>query len=136
MRGVLWTALATLFENGSSKDKFGDSAKDMANLFAKPFERFEDSRFFDGPLGLNEEVEAAQPEDVRLRWYLDMAERAEAILIDAFASGPRSGERRYRARAAALGRLHGGLRSDKTLPTLAHHYKAQKDSKEAPHAQP
>jgi len=136
VRGVLWTALATLFENGSSKDKFGDSAKDMANLFAKPFERFEDSRFFDGPLGLNEEVETAQPKDVRLRWYLDMAERAEAILIDAFESGPRSGERRYRARAAALSRLHSGLRSDKTLPSLAHHYNTQKDLKEAPHVQP
>jgi len=108
----------------------------MANLFAKPFERFEDSRFFDGPLGLNEEVETAQPKDVRLRWYLDMAERAEAILIDAFESGPRSGERRYRARAAALSRLHSGLRSDKTLPSLAHHYNTQKDLKEAPHVQP
>ncbi|MFD2114093.1 hypothetical protein [Thiorhodococcus fuscus] len=54
IRGVLWTALATLFENGAPKDKFGDSAKDKANLFARPFEHFEDSRFFDGPLGLNE----------------------------------------------------------------------------------
>ncbi|MFZ1537503.1 MAG: type I-E CRISPR-associated protein Cse1/CasA [Chromatiaceae bacterium] len=136
IRGVLWTALATLFENGAPKDRFGDSAKDKANLFAKPFEHFEDSRFFDGPFGLNEEIEAEQPEDIRLRWYLDMAERAETILIDAFDSGPRSGEQRYRARAAALSRLRGGLRSDKTLPTLAHHYKAQKDSKETPHVQP
>ncbi|MBK1723858.1 type I-E CRISPR-associated protein Cse1/CasA [Thiocystis violacea] len=136
IRGVLWTALATLFENGEPKDKFGDSAKDKANLFAKPFEHFEDSRFFDGPLGLNEEVESEQPEDVRLRWYLDMAERAKAILIDAFDSGPRSGEQRYRARAAALSRLHGGLLSDKTLPTLAHYYKVQKDAKETSYVQP
>lgn len=136
IRSVLWTALATLFENGAQKDQFSDSAKDKANLFAKPFEQYEDARFFDGPLGLNEEVESDCPEDVLLRWYLAMADRAEAILIDAFASGPRGGEQRYRARAAALGRLHGGLRSDKTLPTLAHHYKTQKDAKEIAYAQP
>lgn len=136
IRSVLWAALATLFENGTPKDRFGDSAKKKSSLFAKPFEHFEDARFFDGLLGLNEEIESEHPEDVRLRWYLDMAERAESILIDAFESGPRSGEQRYRARAAALSRLHGGLRSDKTLPTLAHHYKAQKDSKETPHVQP
>ncbi len=136
IRGVLWTALATLFENGAAKDKFGDSAKNKANRFAQPFEQYEDARFFDGPLGLNEEIESEHPEDVRLRWYLDMADRAESILIDAFDSGPRSGEQRYRARSAALSRLHGGLRSDKTLPSLAHHYKARKESKEIAHAQP
>jgi CRISPR system Cascade subunit CasA len=68
--------------------------------------------------------------------YLDMAKRAEAILIDAFESGPRSGEQRYRARAAALSRLRGGLRSEKTLPTLAQHYKTLKDTKETTHVQP
>lgn len=125
IRGVLWTALATLFENGAGKEKFTDSASDKANLFAKPFEHDEDKRFFDGPLGLNEEIESEHPENIRLQWYLDMADRAETILIDAFESGPRSGEQRYRARAAALSRLHGGLRSDKVLPTLAQHYKDQ-----------
>jgi len=136
IRGVLWTALATLFENGAPKDTFGDSAKDKANLFAKPFERFEDARFFDGPLGLNEEIESEQPGDVRLNWYLDMAKRAESILTEAFDSGPRSGEQRYRARAAALSRLHGGLHSEKTLPTLAHYYKTQQTTKETSHVQP
>ncbi|EXJ14510.1 CRISPR-associated protein Cse1 [Imhoffiella purpurea] len=135
MRGLLWTALATLFENGAPKDTFGDSAKDKANLFSKPFEQYEDARFFGGPLGLNEEIESEQPGNMRLRWYLDMAERAQSILTDAFDSGPRSGEQRYRARAAAMSRLHGGLRSDKTLPTLAHYYKTQKDSKETPYVQ-
>lgn len=134
VRSVLWTALAALFANGSSD--FSDSTTEKASLFTKPFEQHEDARFFDGPLGLNEEVESEQPEDVRLNWYLDMAKRAEAILIDAFASGPRSGEQRYRARAAALSRLHGGLRSDKTLPTLAQHYKTLKDTKETTHVQP
>ncbi|MFD2114092.1 hypothetical protein [Thiorhodococcus fuscus] len=65
-----------------------------------------------------------------------MAERAESILTDAFDSGPRSGEQRYRARASAMSRLHGGLRSDKTLPTLAHYYKTQQATKETSHVQP
>jgi CRISPR system Cascade subunit CasA len=120
MRGVLWAALATLFENGAAKEKFGDSAKDKANLFAKPFEQYEDARFFDGQLGLNEHIESEDPEAVCLAWYLDMAERAEDILHSAFESGPRSGEQRYRARAAALGRFQGGLR--KEFPTLASYY--------------
>ncbi len=136
IRGVLWTALATLIENGAPKDKFSDGAKDKANRFAKPFEQGEDARFFDGPLGLNEELESPHPEDIRLRWYLAMAERGEAILLDAFTAGPRSGEQRYRARAAALSRFHGGLRSDKVLPTLARYYKDQKDAKETAHDQP
>jgi CRISPR system Cascade subunit CasA len=45
-------------------------------------------------------------------------------LHDAFAAGPRSGEQRYRARAAALGRLKAGLR--KELPTLAEYLDAQR----------
>lgn len=136
IRGVLWTALATLIENGAPTDRFSDSAKDKANRFVKAFEQGEDARFFDGPLGLNEEIESADPSDVRLRWYLAMADRAEAILIDTFEAGPRSGEQRYRARAAALSRFHGGLRSDKTLPTLAQYYREQRDSKETAHVQP
>ncbi|MBK1734173.1 type I-E CRISPR-associated protein Cse1/CasA [Halorhodospira abdelmalekii] len=132
IRGVLWTALATLFENGEAKEKFSDSAKDKANLFSKRFEQDEDRRFFDGALGLNDEVEAEDHEAIRLQWYLEMVDRAEAILIDAFETGPRSGEQRYRARTAALRRLHGGLRSPKTLPTLAHHYKTQQNPQESP----
>ena len=136
VRGVLWTALGTLFDSGADKDRFSDGAKDKANLFAKPFEQFEDARFFDGPLGLNAEVEADQPDEIRLRWYLDMVDRAEALLLDAFNAGPRSGERRYRAQAAALSRFHGALHSPKTLPTLAAHYQAQKEAKENPHDHP
>ncbi|MBK1642692.1 type I-E CRISPR-associated protein Cse1/CasA [Chromatium okenii] len=126
IRGVLWTALASLFDGGASKDKFSDSAKDKANLFTRPFEYDEDRRFFDGSLGLNEQIESDQPDEVRLAWHLDMADRAEAILIAAFESGPCHGEQRYRARTAALSRLHGGLRSDKTLPSLADYYKKLK----------
>ena len=136
IRGVLWSALAALFDNGAPKDKFSDSAKSKADLYTKLFERHEDARFFDGPLGLNEEIESDQAEDLRLRWYLAMAERAEAILIAAFEAGPRSGEQRYRARAVALGRFHGALRSDKTLPTLAAHFRTRHDTQEISHGHP
>jgi CRISPR system Cascade subunit CasA len=130
IRGLLWTALATLFDNGASKERFSDSAKNRANDFVKPFERGEDARFFDE---LNAEIESDKRGEVRLAWYLSMAERAEGILEDAFEAGPRSGEQRYRARSAALGRLHGGLRSPKVLPTLADHYRKLRAEKETAH---
>lgn len=127
IRSVLWTALATLFDNGTTKEKFSDSAKDKANEFSAPFEQGEDARFFDE---LNAEVESTQPDQVRLHWYLDMTERAELILKHTFDAGPRSGEQRYRARAAALARFHGGLHSDKVLPELADYYRRLQASKE------
>ncbi len=136
IRGVLWTAIATLLENGAPTDTFGDSAKNKANRFVKPFEQGEDARFFDGPMGLNDEVESQDPEGLRLRWYLAMVERAETILRETFDAGPRSGEQRYRARAAALSRFHGALRSEKVLPTLAHYYKERDEAREAAHDQP
>lgn len=128
IRSVLWSALATLFDNGATKDKFSDSAKEKASKFSTPFEQGEDARFFDE---LNAEIEAVQPDQVRMNWYLDMAGRAELILQHAFNAGPRSGEQRYRARAAALARFRGGLRSDKVLPELADYYRL-KYSKETP----
>ncbi|MCF7979086.1 MAG: type I-E CRISPR-associated protein Cse1/CasA [Chromatiaceae bacterium] len=117
LRTVLWAALATLFDNGSTQQKSSDSASNKASLFAKPFEQYEDARFFDGRFGLNDQIEADDPEALRLAWYLDMAKRAEDILRHAFEAGPRSGEQRYRARAAALGRFKAGLY--KAFPTLA-----------------
>ncbi|EGV50072.1 hypothetical protein [endosymbiont of Riftia pachyptila] len=122
MRGLLWTATATLFDNGAAKDKFSDSAKDKANIFSKPFEQAEDARFFDE---LNAEIESDDPDKVRLGWHLSMAERAETVLRNAFHAGPRSSEQRYRARAAALSRFHGGLRSGNVLPSLTQHYREQ-----------
>jgi CRISPR system Cascade subunit CasA len=151
MRDVLWAALAMLFDNKAQskrfpkctenkegvlnkrinhavqKEKFSDSAKDKANVFSKPFEQNEDARFFDE---LNAEMESDQPQETRLQWMLSMADRAETILKSAFDAGPRSSEQRYRARAAALARFHGGLRSDKVLPTLADYYRRQKANKE------
>ncbi|MFP4278823.1 MAG: type I-E CRISPR-associated protein Cse1/CasA [Halochromatium sp.] len=44
VRKVLWSALATLFANGTSE--FTDSVTDKASRFAKSFEHFEDARFF------------------------------------------------------------------------------------------
>jgi len=123
IRTVLWSALGTLFDNDASKDRFSDGAKDKASRFATPFEQGEDARFFDGPLGLNAEIESEAPEALRLAWYRSMAERAEAILLNAFEAGPRSAEQRYRARAAALSRFHGGLCGDKVPPALAQDYR-------------
>jgi CRISPR system Cascade subunit CasA len=120
IRGVLWTAVATLFDQGAPKDRFSDSAKNKANGFIKSFEQAEDARFFDE---LNAEIESDDPANMRLRWLLSMADHAEDILRNTFIAGPQSSEQRYRAQSAALSRLHGGLRSDKTLPTLADHYR-------------
>jgi CRISPR system Cascade subunit CasA len=139
MTNLLRNSLVILFEKGKQRKnpkEIPESISHIAQDYARPFEQYEDTRFFDGPFGLNEELESTDPSDVRLRWYLAMAERAEAILIDTFEAGPRSGEQRYRARAAALRRFHGGLRSDKTLPTLAQYYREQRDSKETAHVQP
>ncbi len=130
MRSVLWTALAALFDQGAVKDKFSDSAKDKAAVFTKTFEQAEDPRFFEE---LNVEIESDDPENQRLQWLLFMVDRAEAILKTAFIAGPQGGEQRYRARSAALTRFHGGLRSDKTFPTLANYYHQLTTNKEIAH---
>ncbi len=131
MRSTLWSALAALFDNGAGEDRFSDGAKDKANTFAKPFEAGEDHRFF---AELNAEIEAADPDAAYLRWLLGMVERAESTLRFAFDAGPRSGEQRYRARAAALSRLHGTLRGEKSpLPALRDHYRERNLQKETAH---
>jgi len=127
MRSVLWTALAALFDQGAAKDKFSDSAKNKANEFTKFFEQSEDTRFFDE---LNVEIESDDPDQARLQWLLSMVDRAEAVLKNAFIAGPQSSERRYRAQSAALSRFHGGVRSEKTLPTLANYYRQLTANKE------
>ncbi len=130
MRAVLWTALATLFDQGAVKDKFSDSAKDKANGFTQQFERAEDARFFEE---FNAEIESDDSDHTRLQWLLAMADRAEAILKKAFIAGPQSSEQRYRARSTALSRFHGSLRNSKTLPTLANYYRQLTHSKEIVH---
>ena len=80
-------------------------------------------------------VQAPEPGDVYVYWLLSMVERAESTLRAAFDSGPRSGEQRYRARAASLARFHGTLRGAKSpLPELRDHYREQKLQKEDAHA--
>lgn len=130
IRSVLWTSLAALFDQGATKDKFSDSAKDKSGRFTKAFEQAEDARFFDA---LNEEIESSEPDEVHLQWLLSMTARAEAILTNAFTAGPQSCEQRYRAQSAALSRFHAGLRSSKTLPVLADHLRQQSTDKELSH---
>jgi len=130
MRRVLWTAVATLFDQGAKKDQFSDSAKNKASHFVKPFEQAEDARFFDA---LNTEIESDDPDNARLEWLLSMVDRAEIILRNAFNAGPQSSEQRYRARSAALSRFHRALRSDKALPALANHYRQLTANKEIAH---
>ena len=127
LRSVLWTALATLFDQGAVKDKFSDSAKNKASNFSKPFEQAEDARFFDF---LNTEIESETPDTERMNWLLLMADAAEKNLRKAFIAGPQSGEQRYRAQAAALSRLRNGLRNPKNLPDLANHLRQQTNQKE------
>lgn len=128
VRKMLWTALTVLFGNGakdeSGKDKdASDAVKDRANLFAQPFEAQCDAQFFPE---LIEEIEAEDREDVRANWLRELADRAERVLHGAFNAGPRSGQLRYRAQSAALGRLHGLMRGDKSkFPALAQALKAK-----------
>ncbi len=137
IRGVLWTALATLFENGAPKDKFGDSAKDKANLFAKPFEQVEDARFFDGPLGLNEEIESEHPENIRLNWYLDDGQARRGHPDRRLRGWPaqrRTTLSRPRRRLEPLA-WRAAQRKDPADPG-ATTTKTQKDAKETTHVQP
>lgn len=121
VRELLWTATALLFANGASSNG-NTSVSHKATRFAKPFEQREDARFFED---LNLEIEAEESDRMvqRLRWLNELVHRAEIVLRDAFNAGPRNSMQRYKARAAALSRFHGGLRGAKpALPDLALHY--------------
>ena len=127
VRKLLWLALAVLFNNGSSGATNSDGVKDKATEFSKPFEKAEDARFFDD---LNDEVEAEDPQAMRLRWLQRLVVHAESVLERAFVVGPRNGIQRYRAQSAALSRFRGALRGEKSpLPELAHHYRQQAEQK-------
>jgi CRISPR system Cascade subunit CasA len=133
VRKMLWAALAILFGNGakddSGKDKdASDAVKERASLFAQPFETQCDAQFFSE---LIEEVEAADREAVRNQWLLTLALRAESVLQTAFAAGPRSGQLRYRAQSAALGRLRSMMHGNK-LPALAQALKSKKQNPSTP----
>lgn len=132
MRGsVLRTALFYLLEAGTEKIDFDRrTAKQQIEAFIRTFERTEDARFFED---LNREIEAEDRNAERLAWMLGLAERAEVLLRSAFAIGPQSGERRYRARSRALSYFHGALRSGKhpELVALAQHLRSHQAAEEA-----
>ena len=133
IRKMLWAALVVLFGNAakdeSGKDKDAtDAAKERASLFAQPFEAECDAQFFPELIA---EIEASDRAAVRNQWLLTLTQRAEAVLQSAFNAGPRSGQLRYRAQSAALGRLHSAMRSNK-LPALAHALKSQKSNSLTP----
>ncbi|HQR04924.1 MAG: type I-E CRISPR-associated protein Cse1/CasA [Proteobacteria bacterium] len=138
MRKLLWTALALLFANGES-DSGSDAVSNRASRFTQPFEQQEDARFFDD---LNFQVEAegeAQDAAVYLAWLLGLAERAEAVLTNAFHAGPRSAMQRYKAQSAAMSRFHAGLRGGKKplFQELVTHYATQRENaRPAPHSTP
>lgn len=126
LRKMLWAALTVLFGNGakdeSGKDKdASDSVKERANLFAQPFEAQCDALFFSE---MTAEIEAADRDAIRRQWLQNLADRAETVLQSAFSAGPRSGQLRYRAQSAALGRLSWSMRGEK-FPALAHALKSK-----------
>ena len=136
LRTLLWNALVLLFANGVGDDR-QDSVKEKASRYARPFEAGEDARFF-GDLALEAEADDAARPVLHLQWLLGLVERAEAVLTQAFEAGPGSAMQRYKARAAALSRFHGGLRGPKpVLPDLASHYtQARRDAAPEPQGQP
>lgn len=120
IRKMLWAAIAVLFSNGakdeSGKDKDAtDTVKERASVFAQPFEAECDANFF---AELFAEIEAGDRAAARMQWLQTLAARAEGVLHAAIVAGPRNGQLRYRAQAAALSRLHGAMRGNK-LPELA-----------------
>lgn len=130
LRKLLWSALVVLFSN-AVHGAGNDTVSQKAGRFARPFEQGEDGRFFDD-LTLEAEAEDAERPALRVQWLLGLVGRCEQVLTDAFDAGPRSGMQRYKARSAALGRFHGGLRGPKpVLPDLAAHYERQRQARSA-----
>lgn len=129
---MLTQALMVLFTHDtlSESQKKDEALKERAKRFSQPFETQCDAEFFPK---LIEEIEATDRDATRNQWLLTLADRAEAVLQSAFTAGPRSGQLRYRAQSAALGRLHGLMRSDKSkLPALAHALKSKKQNPSTP----
>lgn len=125
MRKLLWLSLATLFNNGMGSWDVSETIKEKATRFSQPFERAEDARFFDD---LTSEIEADDSNAERLRWQAGLVDRAEAVLRAAFDAGPRSAQRRYRARAAALSRFRSALHGENSpLPELTHHWRQRNE---------
>ncbi|HRO51635.1 MAG TPA: type I-E CRISPR-associated protein Cse1/CasA [Alicycliphilus sp.] len=129
MRKLLWSSLALLFANGENNSG-NDAISTRASRFAQPFEQQEDSRFFDD-LSAHIEAEGAEQDAVYLHWLLGLAERAQAVLTQAFDAGPRSGMQRYKAQSAALSRFASGLRGGNKppFPELVAYYAEQRSAR-------
>jgi CRISPR system Cascade subunit CasA len=121
---MLKYSLTGLFGNGAPNGKDKNVDKTRVRRFAQPFEAQCDAQFFPE---LIDEIEADDREAVREKWLLALAERAESVLQSAFDGGPRSGQLRYRAQSAALGRLNAAMRGSK-LPALAQALKSKKST--------
>ena len=115
-------------DKGQKNKKTAGTTKKRSEVFAHPFEAECDAQFF---IELFEEIEAVDCDAVRTQWLQTLAARAEGVLRAAFVAGPRNGQLRYRAQAAALSRLHAAMRGNK-LPALAIALKSQ-SSKEETH---
>ncbi len=128
LRSLLWSALVLLFANGDGDDR-KDGLKERASRFARPFEQQEDGRFF-SDLALEVEADDGARQELHMQWLLGLVERAEAVLLEAFDAGPRSGMQRYKAQSAALSRFHVGLRGPKAaIRDLATYYEQQRTSR-------
>lgn len=102
-RSLLRTALFVLFQGGPERPNFdAKTTAAQVDTVLRAFEAGEDARFF---ADLSAEFDAAERQLVRDAWVRALISRARARLVDAFDSGPQVGERRYRARAAALTRF-------------------------------
>ncbi|SAK61230.1 hypothetical protein AWB80_02655 [Caballeronia pedi] len=126
VRKTLWSALCALLGNGAQS--VSDDTKNKANRFSKTFEQEEDRRFFND---LSKEIEADDRIVEHDQWLCALVDRADAALEQAFIAGPRSAERIYRARGAALSRFHGGLRSAKAPPRIARVLKQRDEARKA-----
>jgi CRISPR system Cascade subunit CasA len=129
---MLGQALMVLLTHDSFTEskKKDEALKERAKRFYQPFESQSDAEFF---TELLEEIEASDRDAVRNQWLRTLAKRAELVLKAAFAAGPRSGQLRYRAQSAALGRLHSAMHSEK-FPTLAQALKSQNQNSSTPSA--
>lgn len=126
VRKLLWKSLMLLLCNGKMPGDPPKNIKQQCDVFSKPFERSEDTRFFDD---LMLEIEAdgdMTATAARLTWQQGLVDRAESFLQRAFEAGPRSAMQRYHAQSTALSYFHGGLRGPKSpVGELADHWRQQ-----------
>lgn len=107
MGKLLWSSLVLWFANGNSHAQ-NDTVNKRASRFSRPFEQYEDARFFDD-LTIHIDAQEEQHDAVYLQWQIGLAARAHKALTQAFVAGPRCSIQRYKAQSIALARFHTGL---------------------------